>query len=83
MVAVKKTQPPTVQNTNESVTDTPKMLHQLVGVWSELVSVPDPKPTPAQMRYEDKTRSEWKSIQTLQKKNRKNFLRVWTLVHKD
>ena len=35
MVAVKKNQPPTVQNTNETVRDTPKMSHQPVGVWSE------------------------------------------------
>ena len=35
MVAVKKNQPPTVQNTNETVRDAPKMSHQLVGVWSE------------------------------------------------
>ena len=30
--------------------------------------VPDPKPTPARMRSGDETRSEWKSVQTLQKK---------------
>ena len=84
MVGVKKTQPPTVQNTNKPVTDTPKMLYQPVGVWSELVSIPDPEPTPARMRSGDETRSEWKSVQTLQKKNHKNFfLRVWALVHKD
>ena len=35
MVAVKKNQPPTVQNTNETVRDAPKMSHQPVGVWSE------------------------------------------------
>ena len=28
-------QPPTVQNTNEPVRDSPKMSHQPVGVWSE------------------------------------------------
>ena len=35
MVAVKKNQPATVQNTNETVRDGPKMSHQPVGVWSE------------------------------------------------
>ena len=35
MVAVKKNQPPTVQNTNKTVRDAPKMSHQPVGVWSE------------------------------------------------
>ena len=35
MVVVKKNQPPTVQNTNKTVRDAPKMSHQLVGVWSE------------------------------------------------
>ena len=36
MVAVKKNQPAaTVQNTNETVRDAPKMSHQPVGVWSE------------------------------------------------
>ena len=35
MVAVKKNQPLTVQNTNKTVRDTPKMSHQPVGVWSE------------------------------------------------
>ena len=35
MVAIKKNQPPAVQNTNETVRDGPKMSHQLVGVWSE------------------------------------------------
>ena len=35
LVAVKKNQPPTVQNTNELVRDAPKMSHQLVGLMSE------------------------------------------------
>ena len=35
MVAVKKNQPATVQNTNETVRDGAKMSHQPVGVWSE------------------------------------------------
>ena len=35
MVAVKKNQPATVQNTNEPVRDGSKMSHQPVGVWSE------------------------------------------------
>ena len=35
MVAVKKNQPATIQNTNKPVRDGPKMSHQLVGVWSE------------------------------------------------
>ena len=35
MVAVKKNQPPTVQNTNETIRDALKMPHQPIGVWSE------------------------------------------------
>ena len=35
MVAVKKNQPPTVQNANETVRDGSKMSHKPVGVWSE------------------------------------------------
>ena len=35
LVTVEKSQPPTVQNTNEPVSDGLKMSHQLVGVWSE------------------------------------------------
>ena len=35
LVAVEKSQPPTVQNTNESIRDASKMSHQPVGVWSE------------------------------------------------
>ena len=33
MVAVKKNQPLTVQNTNKTIRDAPNMSHQPVGVW--------------------------------------------------
>ena len=51
MVAVIKNQPPTVQNTNKPIRDSPKMSHQPVGVWSE---------RPAFHKYKNRENFSWR-----------------------